>query len=759
MKRVIILCYLLPALLFAPLLHSQKCTSVSQSGTEINIEFTLPEYSIKDTILRQYGSSEVFKYIEIKDFGIIDDIGFPQLPQTTIALNVPDGTDNFQVSISNVVVRQINIDKRIMPTQDDYELNPNFQINSQYYESDGNKYNFRTQLSDPYRVFGESGIDLSIFPFVYNPQRNSISVLKSATITLLYNQSQITPKDTYNSEVKEKYLSNFFENYVPSKAGSEFTGRYLMVTSPILESTLTYFANYKRNIGYDVTVVNTNTTGTTPSSIKNYIQGRYNNTTTRPDFVLLVGGTDDIPAYEGAASGQMINNPITDLGYARLDGDDYFADVFIGRFSVINCIFDDLSIIELKNIINKTIYMEMNFHLFPKKAKFITGHDVLMQNGFDNTHDYVIENTFEPAGYNCERLYQATKQEVIESLNDNPTFFIYAGHGEEDKFLLNLDVTPKIELSSDELLSADNNIYPICFAFSCLTGNYGAYKCFGESWTRADAFSNSGNKGGVAYFGSSVETYHQSDMAIKKKIFSEGFINNERLGQIICLGMAEYYRRFWSTFNLTRTRRYMKAYNLLGDPSLNIQGLGCMYNYTFSNSEQFPSRAEVTYHASNNIQNNSSFVVSNGSEVTLLAGNSIKMQTGFKVEQGGRFKAAIEPCNNGTRNIRQLLVSESEDSIQYEDKQIQIIDPSLFSVFPNPTSSEISVSYSIEETSSVDLVIYSVEGILVKSLLNMEQQKEGNYYYNFSLEDLCSGTYIITLKTQSKSLTLKLIKL
>ena len=32
-------------------------------------------------------------------------------------------------------------------------------------------------------------------------------------------------------------------------------------------------------------------------------------------------------------------------------------------------------------------------------------------------------------------------------------------------------------------------------------------------------------------------------------------------------------------------------------------------------------------------------------------------------------------------------------------------------------------------------------------------------FTNFSLEDLCSGTYIITLKTQSKSLTLKLIKL
>lgn len=747
MKRIITLCYLLPALLFAPLLHSQKCTSVSQSGTEINIEFSLPEYSIKDTILRQYGSSEVFKYIEIEDFGIIDDIGFPQLPQTTIALNVPDGTDNFQVSISNVVVRQINIDKPIMPTQDDYELNPNFQINSQYYESDGNKYNFRTQLSDPYRVFGESGVDLSIFPFVYNPQRNSISVLKSATITLSYNQSQITPKDTYNSEVKEKYLSNFFENYIPSKAGSDFSGRYLMITSPSYESTLTYFANYKRNIGYDVTVVNTNTTGTTPSSIKSYIQGRYNNTTTRPDFVLLAGDTDVIPAFEGDASGSSIDDPITDLGYARLDGDDYFADVFLGRFSV-----DGIE--SLKNIINKTIYMEMNFHLFTKKAKFIAGkdnsnHSNYMENNFENGHEYVIENTFEPEGYICDTLYQPTTNQVTNAINSNPTFCLYSGHG----YFTSIQGLSFYIYSSD-IENLSNTIFPIFFSFACKTGNFAyANVCIGESWIRAQ------NKGGVAYFGSSVSSMVKSDKAIEEKIFSDIFIDNERLGQIIYLGMEEYYHRFWSTLNLTRTRRYMKAYNLLGDPSLNIQGLGCIYNYTFSNSEQFPSGAEVTYHASNNIQNNSSFVVSNGSDVTLLAGNSIKMQTGFKVEQGGRFKAAIEPCNNGTRNIRQLLVSESEDSIQYEDKKIQIIDPSLFSVFPNPTSSEISVSYSTEETSSVDLEIYSVEGILVKTLLNVRQQKDGNYYYNFSIDDLCSGTYIIALKTQSKSLTLKLIKL
>jgi hypothetical protein len=64
--------------------------------------------------------------------------------------------------------------------------------------------------------------------------------------------------------------------------------RYLMITPLGFENTLTYFANCKRNIGFDVQIVNTNITGKTPASIKKYIQSQYDNLLTRPTYVLLV---------------------------------------------------------------------------------------------------------------------------------------------------------------------------------------------------------------------------------------------------------------------------------------------------------------------------------------------------------------------------------------------------------------------------------------------------------------------------------------
>jgi hypothetical protein len=52
----------------------------------------------------------------------------------------------------------------------------------------------------------------------------------------------------------------------------------------------------------------------------------YDNLNTRPEFVLLVGNNREIPF--------SVNDPSSDLDYARLNGKDYQPDVFLGRFNV-----------------------------------------------------------------------------------------------------------------------------------------------------------------------------------------------------------------------------------------------------------------------------------------------------------------------------------------------------------------------------------------------------------------------------------------
>jgi hypothetical protein len=334
--------------------------------------------------------------------------------------------------------------------------------------------------------------------------------------------------------------------------------RYLMITPPVFEKTLTEFAEYKQKIGFDVQVVNTDITGKKKSDIKNYIQNQYDNISTRPVYVLLVGDVKHIPAFEGNPSGKVKENPISDLGYSLLEGNDNFADVFLGRFSVSN---EN----ELKNMIDKTIYMETNMHSFNKKAVFVAGDEkkgvwnrAYMRNSFLKVHKNIIHSCFIPLGYDCQELYFPNRTEVVNALNDNPLFFIYAGHGNFTSFAGKTFV-----FEYKDIAAATNTVYPIVFAFSCKTGNFGQI-CIGEYFTREK------EKGAVAYFGSSVNTQTNSDPIVAKKIF-EVMAKNEAqsLSEAINLGMRRYYH----AIGVSKKKKniYLKAFNLLGDPSFKIK--------------------------------------------------------------------------------------------------------------------------------------------------------------------------------------------
>ncbi|MEA3443904.1 MAG: C25 family cysteine peptidase [Bacteroidota bacterium] len=729
-------------------LNSQNVISIITNEDGFIIDFTLPSYQVTDTnIYEAYGINQDYSFIDIEYSGEMVDSGYPNLPQYTFDLHIPDDATTFNVSVSNKQTSTQYLTNKILPAQDVYKDDSLvFAYDTGYYASNGALFLFDYQISDTFDIMGANGIGFSIFPFHYNPGADSLEITQSCRFTITHNGSSslLLKPDSANSAVKNHYLGNVFENYPTPKNSPVNMGKYLIITDPAFESTLLYFANYKRNIGYDVTVVTTTVTGSTTYDIKDYLQLQYNNISTRPDYVLLVGDQSDIPASGGNIMGDVKNDPITDLNYARLGGSDYFADVFLGRFSV-------SSIPELQNIINKIIYMETNIHLFDKKAKFLAGEESSnwMENQFENGHEYVIEETFDPEGYTCQKLYQPNDADAIAAISDNPLFYIYSGHG---SFTDMAGGSFSIDYSA--INSATNTVFPFVFSFACKTGNFAhpSYTCIGERWIRNSI-------GGVAYFGSSVNTMANSDKAIEKKIFGDAFTDEEQISAIINLGMKRYWSRFWSFWNRKRTKRYMKAYNLLGDPSINILGTGCISDFIFTENEVFNNGDIITYHASNNIENSAGFKVNNGAEVTLLAGNSIVLNPGLSVTAGASFKAAIEPCDNGTTSKSATIDTEINNiTVLQPDFQTKIIDPAIFSLFPNPTNSEFSISYAIDKTSSISFELYSISGNKVTTFLAIDRQEPGNYYYNFSLSGFNAGCYLYILKTKSKTYSGQIIK-
>lgn len=102
-------------------------------------------------------------------------------------------------------------------------------------------------------------------------------------------------------------------------------------TDAVFIAKLNEFVARKRQKGYEVNIVSTlETGGSSTQAIHNYIQSQYDNVSTRPDFIILLGDTNGslhtIPTYTEQFSGYGGEG---DYPYTFLAGNDYLGDAFI----------------------------------------------------------------------------------------------------------------------------------------------------------------------------------------------------------------------------------------------------------------------------------------------------------------------------------------------------------------------------------------------------------------------------------------------
>ena len=716
----------------------QNTSVYLESNYGIDIPFQISSYDVVDTVLPVcYGVSQTFNTIIMGDegYGVVDSIGFPLLPRYVFDLHVPVNSSQYSVSISLPNIDSFYVSYPLLPALEDILKDSAvyiFNMDTLYYGSNNCFVNIGTAVSDEYKVFGEKGITISVIPFEYRPSEGMVRVLTAGKIHVSYTLNpSLMPRDTLThrrTKVVEEHLSNWFCNY-ETRQIEEINANYLIITPPQFESTVAYFADYKQNMGYNVSVVNTNTTGTTANSIILYLKNRYNNISTRPEYVLLVGSPSFIPVSDGTSNTD--NNPVTDLYYALLDGNDYVADVFLGRIPVRN-------VQEAQNVINKTIFMEMNLRGLDKKATFIAGQEdnSFMENLFEQGHDYVIPNSFQPKGYQCTKLYQPDFWLVQGNLSSNPLYYIYSGHGSE---------TYWGGFNANLINMSYNTVYPFAFSFACHTGEFTNSNCIANSWILPEA------KGSVTYFGSSVKTYCHSDFIIEKKIFGSGFSENKSISSIINNGMNQYRLYFWAVFNRQRTKRYLKAYNLLGDPSLIVGGKGCLNSLCFHKNQYYYSGEFTEYHVASTISHDYNFVVDNGASIHLQAGGEIILTDGFYAANGSDFVAKIEACepDDGDEipNLEGIIGERAHrgDAIH----RVSTDNITGLRLHPNPTTHTLTV----ESDSPIrTLTVYDLAGRVMMTL------NGGDAISVMDVSSLPNGIYLLRAVTDKGVETGRFVK-
>jgi hypothetical protein len=518
-----------------------------------------------------------FTRLSVVDGGVWGEIGHPELPAVRKLVSIPyEAVPHLEIlnlEVATISFDELGITSPIYPVQAPIEKIPGawenapFNFDEAAYSTDAFQLPAMVELGEIGVIRGYRCVELMIHPLDVNPVTRQVKVLSSVDlrISLVGSDMELSRAQwaRYRSFPFETMTDRLVMKSTLEPRTRELNGMpepplLLIITDPDWEDNadLLDYVEWRFEKGFRPVLKTTDSTGTSATAIKAYLQNAYDNWPIAPTFVLLVGDVDAIPRWTGSGSG----NPNTDLNYTLLRGSDYWPDVDLGRWSVAN-------LTDLTNILNKTEEYEQigwsGNDTWEKYAVFMASCDNYPVS--EGTHNYVINNYLVPDGYDYDRLYchtyNATTAQVTTSHNAGRSLSIYSGHGDVTYWV---DGPPYYQSNVNALT---NTVYPFVQSYACLTGNFMYSECFMETWLRDDHAA-------IGAMGSSVTSYWTEDDILEKRVM-EGFCDNANSSeenQTWMAGMMNYGKiRYYAYFgNSGTTRRYFEMYNLMGDPSIDL---------------------------------------------------------------------------------------------------------------------------------------------------------------------------------------------
>lgn len=110
-----------------------------------------------------------------------------------------------------------------------------------------------------------------------------------------------------------------------------------------------------------------------------------------------------------------------------------------------------------------------------------------------------------------------------------------------------------------------------------------------------------------------------------------------------------------------------------------------------------------------------------------------------------------------------VLYQEGDELIEIGEQLTSTVDLSaadqakLYSPVPNPATDVVRFNYYLPEAARVDMSVFSIEGKLIKSVLDNENQLPGNHFVMLPVDDLADGTYLIVMDLDGGKVTQKLV--
>ena len=360
-------------------------------------------------------------------------------------------------------------------------------------------------LEKPYILRDFRGQNIMVRPFAYNPVTKTLRVYTEMTIAMTKvsdngaNQKAVRKSNILkvDPEQKAQYRHRFI-NF--GEACSKYTfdedfGEMLVICADMYMSNLQPFVEWKNQSGRPTTMVSVSTAGgNTPENIKNYVSNFYNDPNHNLEFLLLVGEYNDItPKNLGSGSGGTV---YSDPWFGKLEGNDDYLEVFVGRFSVSDAADADLQV-------NKSIYYERDV-----LAGASWGNKGMGIGYYGAGSGHFGEDDYQHIDYIRDSLLHYTYAQVTEhhggsggdasastisgTINEGISMINYCNHGSETSWgVAGYSVSNVSALTNDNML-------PVVWSVACLNGKFDVGTCFAESWLRAKNNATGAPTGAVA---------------------------------------------------------------------------------------------------------------------------------------------------------------------------------------------------------------------------------------------------------------------
>ena len=540
------------------------------TGTVIKIE--LPGFRIDEF----NADGKTYHSINLGADAIATEVGLPQIPHIAKVLAIPNqGT----ISVEVLEMSEPKIIKgiHIPPARESWiEGKPETQYleNEESYSSVNYYPQEIARVEEP-AVFRDFRIArISIFPIRYSPAKKEIEAYSSITIRVNYGSGiGINPKLTSKKPIAPsfaKLYQSFIFNY-DEVLQRDYNGDdegydvMLCIVPDFLEPDFQIYAAWKHKTGTKIHITKFSEIGANQYNetvVRDHILDTYNAWENPPTHVLIVGDDGVAPVKYVTLDGW---NFVNEDYFVKLEGNDYFPEMMIGRFT-------NQGDYRMRVMINKFIDYERNPYIedpdwFRKgltcsndayasqiKVKRFTAARMFEEGNFIS-----VDSMYN--GYPCP----GNVSDIINMINEGRSYLNYRGEGWSsgwDAYCIPFSTSDVTQLNNGQKLTFVTSIGCGVAMFDRNGGN-----CFGEAWVQLGAEFEP--RGACAFVGPVSNTHTTYNNKIDKGIYEGMFVEGlDSPGEALLRGKLYMYEVFGGTNPWVEY--HYSVYCVLGDPSLHV---------------------------------------------------------------------------------------------------------------------------------------------------------------------------------------------